>query len=289
MCIVRLGPDFLCIGAQRSGTTWLYENLRCHPDFDMPPHKEIHYFNKMERRVISWESVFSIKKRILLKSRVHSNLHSYSFRTLKWDLRYLFGKRNDDWYCKLLTGQYGKLRGDISPAYSTLDERTVKKISMLFPNIKVIFLMRNPISRAWSHAKMDFIKFYKKNIASVSVDEFIAHFESSASLKRTDYTRTLSIWESIIKPEKMFIGFFDDIIRQPYILLKNICNFLGAYSEGISNLPLINTRVNQSIVHKAPTEIHQYLMQKYQSSIILLSQRFGERLVGWLDDTDHLD
>ncbi|MEO6035849.1 MAG: sulfotransferase, partial [Verrucomicrobiota bacterium] len=39
-------PDFLGIGAPQSGTTWLYENLRCHPDIFMPERKELRYFEK---------------------------------------------------------------------------------------------------------------------------------------------------------------------------------------------------------------------------------------------------
>ena len=38
-------PDFLGIGAQKSGTTWLYENLRQHPDLFLPDEKEVHYFD----------------------------------------------------------------------------------------------------------------------------------------------------------------------------------------------------------------------------------------------------
>ena len=37
-------PHFLCIGAQKAGTTWLYHNLRSHPAVWMPPLKEIFYF-----------------------------------------------------------------------------------------------------------------------------------------------------------------------------------------------------------------------------------------------------
>src|SRR3954454_14322487 len=44
------GPDFLCVGAQKAGTGWLYEQLRFHPDFWMPPVKELHYFDR------SWRS-----------------------------------------------------------------------------------------------------------------------------------------------------------------------------------------------------------------------------------------
>ena len=40
-------PDFLGIGAQRSGTTWLYEQLRGHPQVVMSSkRKEIHFFDR---------------------------------------------------------------------------------------------------------------------------------------------------------------------------------------------------------------------------------------------------
>jgi len=42
-------PDFLCVGAQKAGTSWLYHQLDFHPDFWMPPIKELHYFDTLSR------------------------------------------------------------------------------------------------------------------------------------------------------------------------------------------------------------------------------------------------
>ncbi|ELR71213.1 sulfotransferase [Fulvivirga imtechensis AK7] len=42
-------PDFLCIGSQKAGTTWLYENLRQHPDLFLPDRKELNYFSSKYR------------------------------------------------------------------------------------------------------------------------------------------------------------------------------------------------------------------------------------------------
>ncbi len=42
-------PDFLCVGAQKGGTSWLYQQLASHPDFWMPPIKEVRYFDKLSR------------------------------------------------------------------------------------------------------------------------------------------------------------------------------------------------------------------------------------------------
>ena len=38
-------PDFVVMGAARSGTTWLYHRLKRHPGIFVPPIKEIHYFD----------------------------------------------------------------------------------------------------------------------------------------------------------------------------------------------------------------------------------------------------
>jgi hypothetical protein len=47
-------PDFLGIGAQRSGTTTLYELLRRHPETFLPDEKELHYFSLHHHRPLGW-------------------------------------------------------------------------------------------------------------------------------------------------------------------------------------------------------------------------------------------
>ena len=47
-------PDFLGIGAQKSGTTWLYENLKKHPQIFLPETKEIHFFDRHFYKSIDW-------------------------------------------------------------------------------------------------------------------------------------------------------------------------------------------------------------------------------------------
>jgi hypothetical protein len=45
LCIEGRWPDFLIIGAQKAGTTWLYRNLAYHPEIWMPLVKEVHFFS----------------------------------------------------------------------------------------------------------------------------------------------------------------------------------------------------------------------------------------------------
>lgn len=44
-------PNFICIGAQKCGTTWLYDNLRRHPDCSMPAEKEMRFFLPWKNKI----------------------------------------------------------------------------------------------------------------------------------------------------------------------------------------------------------------------------------------------
>ncbi|HTF04866.1 MAG TPA: sulfotransferase domain-containing protein [Bacteroidia bacterium] len=47
-------PDFMCIGTQKSGTTWLYSQLEEQPEVFMAKPKEIHYFDWFFYRSLNW-------------------------------------------------------------------------------------------------------------------------------------------------------------------------------------------------------------------------------------------
>lgn len=48
-------PDFLVIGAMKSGTTWLYNMLKQHPNINMAKdRKEVHFFDRYYDRGIDW-------------------------------------------------------------------------------------------------------------------------------------------------------------------------------------------------------------------------------------------
>ena len=38
------GPDFIGVGPEKTGTTWIHSRLRRHPDVWVPPIKELRYF-----------------------------------------------------------------------------------------------------------------------------------------------------------------------------------------------------------------------------------------------------
>src|SRR5688572_30849108 len=90
--VAKAGPDFLVIGAQRAGTTWLHRVLRQHPLLWLAPVKELHYFDKPDIA----RTCLDEKERRRLGLR---RLLSFD----PWDLRFWLGRRNDDWYARLFS------------------------------------------------------------------------------------------------------------------------------------------------------------------------------------------
>jgi hypothetical protein len=104
-------PSALIIGAQRSGTTSLFQYLARHPDVLPPLGKEIHYFDFHYARGITW----------------YRGRFPYSYRLRR-----------------------GALTLDASPYY-LMHPLVPGRAAQLLPEVKLIALLRNPVDRALSH------------------------------------------------------------------------------------------------------------------------------------------
>lgn len=111
-------PNFIVIGAAKAGTTSLYHYLSCHPEVHMSPVKETNFFSEATkgRPLPSW----SVRSRDRYEALFHSALPA---------------------------------RGEASPSYSLHPWRAgvPERISALLPDVKLIYLVRDPIDRAVSH------------------------------------------------------------------------------------------------------------------------------------------
>lgn len=60
-------PDFVGIGAPRTGTTWLFEMLKSHPEIQIPSKKALNFFNEHFDRGESWyfEQFDSFKEKVV--------------------------------------------------------------------------------------------------------------------------------------------------------------------------------------------------------------------------------
>ena len=283
-------PNFLGIGAQRSGTTWLTTHLRRHPQIWMPPIKELHYFDDLERGT-SKPLGQRLRKR---HKRARKSLARLRWRVLRdpslaaWYVRFLFASRGDTWYERCFFPGAGQVCGEITPEYGPLNPSTIAHVHTLLPDARIVFIMRNPIDRAWSH----FLKVLRDSgrpLDSVSDEEFLAHFDSDKSQRKGNYVGILENWRAHYPPERIFTAFFEEIAESPEALLLRIFEFLGVEADTRHIRGPLDKRVNRSAnTGLIPGRLARHLAASYVREIAALRDLVGGRATQWLQRAETL-
>ena len=103
-------------------------------------------------------------------------------------------------YAALFEPKSSLISGDITPGYSTLPDEIVGKIVGHFPNLKVIFIARDPVERAWSQLSMwvrhGLINRSDLNDADVSCAKFTAAGGGRAFLSEQDRSALAKVCSS---------------------------------------------------------------------------------------------
>jgi hypothetical protein len=301
-----LYPDFLGIGAQKAGTTWLGRNLQAHPEVWMPRVKEVHYFDekihesrnttlRLVRRIFG-ASAANRRWRRQVRRRARKHLRRFSRKDFSWDLNYYVGAPGDGWYASLFEPGRGRIIGEITPAYSTLAPDDVYRVHQLAPNARIVFMMRNPMERVWSQAVMSLDRSKGKAIDAVTEEEFLRIFNGEGSRRRTDYLLTLDTWSAFYPKDRIFVGFLEDVRFFPEELLRAVYDFLGV--DPTFRPPRAGSKVHTRSTGSVPAVPLAHLARSYSDEISALCERFGgyasfwrfcaERLAGTPPAEEHL-
>ncbi len=126
--------EFLICGAQKAGTTALADYVNLHPDLHIPRQKEIHFFDNED---LDWENT-------------DINQYHNHFRTHTGPQHW----------------------GEATPIYMYWD-RSPKRIWRYNPGMRIVVVLRNPITRAYSHWAME----TERGAERLSFDEAIKREE----------------------------------------------------------------------------------------------------------------
>lgn len=247
-------PDFLGIGAQASGTTWLWENLQRHPSVWLPSTKELHFFDHhIERRV-----------------RV--------FRWLgvppHWELKVRYGSR-------FAPGNLqGRITGEITPAYSVLPVTKVRVIRKLLPKVRILVLLRDPVDRAWSHAKKSFPPLYNKPLEDAEMEELLEFFDLPFVRNRGDYAGILETWFSVFDRDQFFVRTMQEATGNPRTYLRNLFEHLNLETDPGIDWNAVEEPVNKREADDPPKEIISHLRTRYKKQGQKIEELTG-RTVQW--------
>jgi sulfotransferase family protein len=268
------GPHFICIGAQRAGTTWLYTALERHPAFWLPPIKELHYFD---------DPLLQNRRRRLgfLRMRLIAGL--WIRRPLSpWDLRYFLGRPSDAWYSRLFEPAHrrGLLSGDFTPSYATLDEKAFARMRSINPSVKIIFIMRDPIMRSWSSVLKSRQKHGAKDVldARVAID----HSRREGVVQKSSYIETIEILDRVFAPHQVLHGFFDEITASPATFLDRVLTFLEVKSDNLTSVLPPKPVGAVAAGREPPWEFQKAVAADFLQDVRRLSERFEGAPKQWL-------
>jgi len=253
------GPDFLVVGAQRAGTTWLHRVLRQHPALWLPPVKELHYFDHPEivRTIAS-----AHERRRAGRKRPKP--------PYGWQLRYWLGRRDDAWYASLFAEARarGLVAGEITPAYATLPIEVLLRIRGMNPAIRLVYIMRDPVERAWS-AVHNAAK--KGDPATATIATAIARAREPGVVARSGYADAIERLESVFDPERIHCCFFEDLRDRPEALTGELLRFLGVAPRALDLPRAVNVAAGAKAV---PGEFARAMAGDYLPTVERLCRRF---------------
>ncbi len=180
--VMRL-PDFLIIGAAKSGTTSLYKYLSRHPQVYLSAIKEPQFFavDSQYERGIEWYSS-------------------------------LFNDARPDQICGEASTDYTKL-----PLYS----KTADRIARHLPNVKMIYIIRHPVERAYSH----YVHLERGKKIELTFEDYIQ--QNSVCLDTSCYIRQINRYLKIFPKESFLFLLMEDLIHNPDQTLGQVCKFIG--------------------------------------------------------------
>ena len=184
--------DFIGIGTGKSGTTWLSEILKQHPDIYYPEkRKEINYFNA------------------LLPQDYKTQNPDY-LKSLEW-YHGFFADRKEAQLC-----------GEITPSYLSM-KNAAKDIYNYNPQIKILTILRNPAERSFS----EFLFSMQNGVCPYKNFEEAIEKNPAKYIDTSAYYKNLRPFFDVFPAENIGIFFFDDIKKDAKKFLSEVYNFLS--------------------------------------------------------------
>ena len=189
--------DFVIVGSMKSGTSSLSYHLGNHAQVCIP-RNEMHFFDKDERY-----------------------------------------RKGRDWYLRTIyrnATARTRIAGEKTPTYS-YQPNVAERMNRDFPDIKLVWVLRNPIDRAYSN----YLHAYKDGFDLLSFEEAVEREPERIEknifhgyLERSKYAPQIERFLRYYPRTAMYVMIFEDFIADPTSELERLFAFLGITSEGFT-------------------------------------------------------
>ncbi len=267
----------LGVGAHKAGTTWLYYYLESHPQVYMSPVKEMHFFGNRFEPENAWP--YTRFRRRLRESKQRSEGGGKPLTALRARLamggdmkayRRFFRRRVRE----------EPVFGEITPAYAMLDVKELEFARSRFDNVRVIFLMRNPVDRLWSHMR------FSEDFDTIDDLEDRLHgiTQKTDYAGRIDYVRTIQNLQQVFTPDQLHFEFYEHLFSDAAV--QRLCDFLQIDYQPANFKRKLNVSTKVPLSPLLRPDVVADLREQYEFVI----NRFGASVPqNWRDDLALLD
>jgi len=229
---------FLIAGAQKAGTTALFDYLAEIPELELPAVKEAHFFDDEEG--VDWAAPD------------YAPYHR------------LFGNPDRQW-------------GEATPIYLYWPN-ALERIRAYNPAMKLILLFRDPVERAWSHWKMEYARGKETEPFAWCIREGRARMAEGSPypgfhrvysyVERGFYGRQLARLLALFPRDQLLLLGSDTLKREPTATIQTICAFLKVAPPPGPIAPKISR----------PAAEVDYPATLSDSDVIFLQRQFSDEL-----------
>lgn len=216
-------PDFFVIGVVKGGTTSLYTYLDQHPEIFLPRIKETNHFAAADVQHQYFLPTYA--------KDVDIDLNRY-FKKGMPEVIHIAHVDSSEHYRQLYDVEHSAKRvGDVSNSYMICPS-SAESIYAHYPASRILVVLRNPVSRAWSQYLMNIRE------AKTTCDGLIEEFEydrkrphtgwgvSHQYLELGHYAEQLKRYYERFPKNQIHVVLYEDYRKSPEEVLRGICQFL---------------------------------------------------------------
>lgn len=220
---LKMIPSFVIIGAQRCGTTSLFNYLIQHPFIRKPLYKEIHFFD-------NYNGAYHLGTKWY---RGHFPIDNFPFI------------KKDNSATRVITGE--------ATPYYMYHPWCPRRIKDVLPDAKIIALLRNPVDRAYSHYQHSVRQGYEtfsfeeaiekepfrlkgeKEKMLLDPDYYSFSHNLYSYLSRGIYIEQLLNWRELFPRKQMLVLRSEDLFSDLPTVYNTVLNFLQLPAHHVDN------------------------------------------------------
>ncbi len=278
------------LGAAKAGTTWLSRAMRGHDECALPPVKETHYFDSLERGGSIWALDQYARVRAQKRDELRAATDGETRRRIENQVRELDrwmaligAQRMDDptyeWLMRRRVRAGTQVVADITPAYALLSEAALARMLALNEShTRFLMILRDPVDRLWSNISMTAERRIAKGADPHATRTQLIEAATQAKSDehaRSDYATALARLEAVVPEAQRLVVFFEELFANE--TMSRISTFLGLSTPITGPDEKINAGTQVDLPAAERTLLARHLRTQYEDILA----RFGEVPARW--------